>query len=127
MLRLHKKKFIALTLTGTAANSNNVSELVLKLRQEIKNPEARSFMILQRATLTGHNEIFGKLLQEIVNEEPLEKFKILKENSQHPMIQKKTKWTEHHCNSPTLSLAEQVIATIAVESIFSATAIATSY
>jgi hypothetical protein len=64
MLRLHKKKFIELTLTATAtaANSNNVSELVLKLTQEIKNPEGRSFMILQMVTLTNHNEIFGKLL-----------------------------------------------------------------
>ena len=84
-------------------------------------------MILQMETLTSHNEIFRKLLQEIVNKEPLEKFKILKEKSKRPMIQKKTEWTKHYCNLPTLSLAERVIATIAAEGIFSVTAIATSY
>jgi hypothetical protein len=118
-----------LTLTATTtANSNKKIELVAKhLATRIKMPEARSFINIQKTVLTNQNQLLEHCFRLLLSKTQSKKQQILKEAAKHPMILKKLYWAEHHCNLPTLSLAKCIVAIIAIDGIFSVTALATTH
>jgi ribonucleotide reductase beta subunit family protein with ferritin-like domain len=123
-LEYSEKKLIELTLAFLSTTQGIANETLIKnLATEIKNPEARCFLGLQMAANNTHNEMYCKLIDKYIKCEK-QKHKLFHATENLTGIKRKTEWALHFCNAPTLSLAERVIASIAIDSIFQSTTFA---
>ena len=112
-----EKHFVKMILAFFASLDEVVMENIgINFGDEIKNPIVRSHFTTQAFFETVHAEMYSILIQTYVKD-PMEKKRILKSAQTLPVINKKIKWVTEWMDPGTTSLAERLVAFLALEGI----------
>lgn len=112
-----EKHFIKMILAFFASLDEVVMENIsVNFGEEIKNPIVRNHFVTQNFFESIHAEMYSILIQTYVKDVKEQK-RILKSAQTMPVISKKIAWVESWMNPETTSLAERLVAFLALEGI----------